>query len=217
MTSGFDTIDTLAADLEPVRPLRSRSGLAATLFAVAISATGVFAVFGFRSDILAFAPEPIVVIRAGLLFLLGLATTLATVQAARPSVGRGGNGWPWALGAALVLPLAAILLFGVHLVTGEPFQTGALDFSYGLNCLGISGTSALVIGGVLTSWLRRGAPTDVARAGWLVGLSAGSFGTFAYSLHCPSNSIYYIGLLYSMAVGLCAIAGRLIVSRIVRW
>ncbi|MBU6207998.1 MAG: DUF1109 family protein, partial [Alphaproteobacteria bacterium] len=55
------------------------------------------------------------------------------------------------------------------------------------------------------------------RAGWLVGLASGSFGTFAYSLNCPSNSIYYIGLIYSLAVGVCAVTGRLIVPRIIRW
>ena len=75
----------------------------------------------------------------------------------------------------------------------------------------------LAIGGALTLWLRQGAVTDLRRAGWLVGLGAGAFGTFAYSLHCPSDSVHYIALWYSLALALCAAIGRLAVPRLLRW
>ena len=73
------------------------------------------------------------------------------------------------------------------------------------------------MGSVLTAWLRRGASTALNRAGWLVGLASGSFGAFAYSLHCPSNSIYYVGIFYSAVVAISAAVGRLIVPAAIRW
>ena len=75
----------------------------------------------------------------------------------------------------------------------------------------------MLIGAALTGWLRRGAPVALARTGWLVGLAAGAFGTFAYSLHCPSLTVEYIGVWYTAAVGLCALIGRLVVPGLVRW
>ncbi|MGB5724829.1 MAG: NrsF family protein [Parasphingorhabdus sp.] len=36
-------------------------------------------------------------------------------------------------------------------------------------------------------------------------------------MHCPFNSIFYVGLWYSLAVAICAIAGRLVVPHLIRW
>jgi len=210
-------IDSLVVDLKPVRSIKTSSGITVALVATFVAALGVIAVFGARTDILAGAPDPIVVIRCILLVLLGLATSFAVTAAARPSVGNGSNGWVWALAAAFAMPLAAILLYAYHMMTAQPFAKGDMDFSYGPHCLAISAASAVLIGTVQTLWLQRGAPTNPYRSGWLVGLASGSLGTFAYSLHCPSTSIYYIGLFYALAVGLCAIVGRLVVPRLIRW
>ena len=210
-------IDRLAADLPPVRPIQPRNGMALALIASLVAALCVIAWFGARDDIVAGAPDPIVVMRCLLLILLGLATSFAVTHAARPAVGRAHNGWAWALAAAMAMPASAVLLYAYHHLAGIPFAKGDMDFSYAPHCLAISGASALLIGTVQTLWLRRGAPTNLTRAGWLVGLAAGSFGTFAYSLHCPSNSIFYVGLFYGMAVALCAVAGRLLVPRLIRW
>ena len=48
-------------------------------------------------------------------------------------------------------------------------------------------------------------------------LAAAGFGTITCSLHCPSNSVFYIGLFYGLAVALCAAVGRLIVPRTIKW
>lgn len=212
-----DLIDDLVSDVKPVKTIKTGHGIVAVLVASSVAALGVIAYFGARSDILAGTPDPIVVVRGMLLVLLGLATSFAVTQAARPSVGQAHNGWAWALAAAMVLPVSAATLYGYHMLLAQPFAKGEMDFEYGPYCLAISGAGALLIGIVQTLWLRRGAPTDLHRAGWLVGLTSGSFGTFAYSLHCPSNSIYYVGLFYALAVGLCAAIGRLTVPRLIRW
>jgi hypothetical protein len=210
-------IDSLVADIKPVAPISARRGIASVASATSIVTFAVIAVFGARADIVALAPAPIVVLRAMLLILLGLATSFAVIQAAKPAVGGSNNGWLWALASAMVMPAAAALLYGYHLMMAQPFAAGDMDFAYGPHCLAISGSGAALIGIVQILWLRQGAPTDLARAGWLVGLAAGSYGTFAYSLHCPSGSIYYVGLFYGLAVGLCALAGRAIVPRLIRW
>lgn len=48
-------------------------------------------------------------------------------------------------------------------------------------------------------------------------LASGSFGALIYSAHCPWDSLVYIGLWYSLAIGLVTLPCRLIVPRIIRW
>jgi hypothetical protein len=91
------------------------------------------------------------------------------------------------------------------------------DFMSGVYCLIFSliGGSATAI--PMVAALRKGAPTSPERAGWLTGIASGGMGAFAYNFHCPYDSLVYIGFWYSAAVALCAIAGRLIVPRFIRW
>lgn len=210
-------IDALVADLKPVRRVRPINGLALVAGAVAVTAVAVILRYGVRPDILEGAPHPMAVIRSGMLALLGMATAIAATAAARPAVGQGQNGWGWALAATALLPVAAIILYAYHRLTGMPFQPGSFAFAYAPWCLGIGCAGALFIGSVLTLWLRRGAATALNRAGWLVGLASGSFGAFAYSLHCPSNSIYYVGIFYTGVVAISALVGRMVVPRLIRW
>lgn len=213
MTMPRPTIDALVEDLQPSSPLRPRQAVAGVLGVLAV-AVGVVAIqYGLRPDIMAGKPHPMIMIREGTLLLLGGATLGAVLRAARPGVGQSSSEWLWALGAALLFPATALIL---SVTEGRiPIQDIASRNAY--YCLGISLVSGLVIGAVLTAWLRRGAPTNLAQAGWLVGLSSGSFGAFAYGLHCPSISIYYVGMWYSLAVALCALIGRAIVPRLIRW
>jgi hypothetical protein len=207
------TIEALVADLAPVRRLRPEHGILLTVAATIVASSAVAMRYGLRADIVAGEPGPMVIIRSGMLLLLGLATSFAVVSAARPGVGLRHDGWRWALAAALLFPFAAMCMA----TYGGGVPPGAMRPDLGYYCLGVSSASALLIGGLLTFWLRKGAPTAINRAAWLVGLAAGSFGTFAYSLHCPVTNIYYIGLWYSLAVGIGAIAGRMLIPPLIRW
>ena len=69
--------------------------------------------------------------------------------------------------------------------------------------------------GTLTLWL--GFLRIAERAGLVAGVAAGAFGIFAASLHCPDNDIVHIGLWHSGAVIVTALAGRLLVPRLIRW
>lgn len=214
--TNFD-ISALVDDLSPVQVVRRRDNLLLTGVATILASLVIVMIYGIRSDLLAGDPHPIVMIRAGLLLLLGLAATLAVASAARPSVGKPQNGWMWALAAAAVLPIAALGKFLFLFGSGQPLAMFTADFEYGLRCLACSLGSAIWIGGLISWWLRRGAPISLNRAGWLVGIAAGSLGTFSFNIYCNSISLYYIGLWYSLAVLISAVIGRLVVPHIIRW
>jgi hypothetical protein len=211
--NSFSSIDALVADMDPVKRVEPRRGMALALFLAVVASALVVMYYGARPDLAEGHPGVMVMLRGGMLLLLGISSLIAVTASARPSVGQTHSGWGWTLAAAMLFPAAALMQFAW---TGDIAQ-GALAPAIGRYCLWISSLSALLIGGALTLWLRKGAPTAINRAGWLVGLSSGSFGTFAYSLHCPMNNIFYIGLWYSLAVGMAALAGRLIVPKVIRW
>lgn len=208
-----NAIDALVADLQPIKPVVPRDGMMITLGLTAVALAIIVARYGLRPDIAAGHPAPLVVLRSGALLLLGFAAALAATAAARPAVGPVNNGWLWALGAALLFPVSAVIviLFDGAVPSREIMRPMPLY------CLAISVAAAGVIGAGLTWWLRRGAVVQLSRTGWLVGLAGGAFGTFAYSCHCPTVSLPYIGLWYTLAVALSAGLGRLLVPRLIRW
>ena len=212
MRTTFD-IDELVNDLQPVRRLHIWQPVALTALMTMIAVVSIASIYGLRADIMAGQMHPMALLRAGALLLLGVATMLATIATARPAVGRNNTGWRWALAMAALFPMTALVLAAIE----TSVSLEALNMTLGMYCVKISFVSALLIGGTLTLWLRQGAPTSLTQAGWLTGLAAGSFGTFAFSLHCPETGIYYIGLWYSLSVALSALIGRLLVPPLIRW
>ncbi|AMO70657.1 NrsF family protein [Sphingorhabdus sp. M41] len=206
-------IDRLVEDLTPVKPLKNRNGLAFTLAIATILTVLVAMIAGVRGDILMGMPHPMFFLRGGALLLLGLTSSYAVIAMSQPAVGSSFKGWIWALAAALLFPVTAAVMAMMTM----PDNMTILVPRYGLECLAVSMLGGLCIAAAQVLWLRRGAPVALERAGWLVGMSSGALGAAAYSLHCPFNSIFYIGLWYSLAVALCAIVGRLLVPPLIRW
>ncbi len=206
-------IDALVDDLRPVRPISPRMAIAIVASITAVLAVLVAMTMGLRADILAGNPQAILLMRAGVLLLLGTATMAALVSAARPGVGQQSDGWRWALGAAAIFPVSAIVL----VIAQGALPMGILTANSAPYCLAVTLTGALAMGAPLTAWLRRGAVTQPERVGWLVGFASGAFALFAYNLHCPSQTLVYTGIWYTSAVGLAAIVGRLTVPRLLRW
>jgi hypothetical protein len=213
MTMLDPLLDALVADLTPVRRVRPRDAIFMVGASVAISIAVVIAIFGLRTDLAQGIILPIVLLRCGVLLMLGLAALAALIAAARPGVGHMSHGWRWALAMAALFPVSSVLL----MASEKALPIDVLMAPSAKWCIGISVTSALLIGGVIVLWLRRGAPMALGRTGWLTGTAAGSFGTLAYALHCPSSTVHYIGIWYTLAIALCAGLGRLVVPRLVRW
>lgn len=65
--------------------------------------------------------------------------------------------------------------------------------------------------------LRRGAPTNLRRAGATAGLVAGALGAVVYAFHCPDDSIPFIAIWYGAMVSLCAVIGAILGPRLLRW
>lgn len=212
MSTGFD-LDSLAEELTPVKPLNAAGAIGGMALLTVLGGVFVVSTLGFRSHFGSSATDTMFLIRSGLLVLLGAASLSAATSMARPAVGMSRSGWRWAAAAALIVPISAAI---AALVSRTPVAE-RLYPANGVECLTYSIGIGLVLGAVLTWWLRRGAPTSPERAGTVTGLAAGSLGALAYSMHCPHNDIVYIGLWYTLAIGATTIAGRLIVPRLVRW
>ena len=211
MSKNFD-IAALVDELEPVRSLSPRRPLLIAA-AITVAMLGAVAMMrGVRSDVLAGHPDAMFLIRSGILLLLGGGTAHAVLGMASPAVGKAHMSWQMALAAAFLFPASALIVA----LTG--------DIGYAMDAMNSVGQCLMfsAIGGVATAvpmvlHLRHGAPTSPERAGWLVGIASGGLGAFAYNLHCPFNSVVYIGIWYTLAVGVCAVAGRLLVPRLIKW
>lgn len=206
-------IAELVGELEPVRPLSFAQGLGFALGGAAVSALTVLGFYGLRTDLMAGLVNPMHLVATGLYFGLALAATVTVVVMSRPQVGSDHSGWTWAAAMAALLPLAGLV---VGFSRGSDMMS-AESIRHGVECFSIAGTASLLVFAMLVAWLRRGAPTAPDRAGLVAGIAAGSFGIFAFSLHCPFNDIVHIGLWHSAVVLAMAGVGRALVPRLIRW
>ena len=206
-------IAQLVDGLEPVRPLRLSSGLGFAFAGLGVIVATVALLFGVRPDVIAGHFDPVFLLAAGLFLLLGLSSAVTVVVMSRPHVGSDHGGWVWAAAMAALLPLAAAII-GIGRGASVFSATAA---EHGLDCLAMGSAFAVMTFGVLVWWLRRGAPTSPERAGLLTGVAAGSFGIFAFSLHCVYSDIVHIGLWHSAVVVVSAVVGRIAVPQLIRW
>lgn len=206
-------IESLVDELEPVDPLRPTRPATTMAALSAILAIGTVMTLGLRDDLAAGEPQAIFLLRSGVLALIGAATFAAVVSAARPGVGKHHDGWKWALGFGAIFPLS----MGVLAIVDGGISRAIIEAPSARMCVAVGLLGGMVLGAPLTAWLRGGAVVDSERTGWLVGFASGAFALLAYNIHCPSSTVTYIGLWYSSALGMAAIAGRLIVPRFLRW
>lgn len=206
-----ELLDRLAADLAPVRPLDDRPAMAVLLLLVMAAAALVVQWLEPRPDLAAGQLHPMFLLRAGTLLALGGISTLALLSHAHPGVGRLDQGWRAAALLAGLFPVSAAL------IALQSPATALAGTTSGWLCVTVSLATALACAVPMVLHLRRGAPVAPQRAGLLVGLAAGSLGGFAYSLHCPFDSLVYVGLWNGLAVGAATLAGRLLVPPLIRW
>ncbi len=210
------TIEALVGGLAPVAPLRPGLGVAAGLGAAVLAAMGVGLTMGFRADILAGHPAPIVMVRAAVLLIGGLFLLQAAVRAAVP--GRTDQGMSLAGTLVLALfPLGLMALLLQGIMGGAAPSFAEVDALGAARCCAVAAVSALVVGTGLIAWMRCAAPTDLPRAAWLAGWAAGALGTFAYSLFCPASSLGFVTTVYPAAMLVVAVLFRMAVPKLLRW
>ena len=210
-------IDTLVDDLAPLRRIRLRDGMVIALAMMAVCALAIGLRLGVRGDLANGVPHWMFLLRSATLLGLGIAAAVAALSASTPLVGGERSGaWKWTLAVAALFPLGAAFVWLADIRSTDEARR-LLDPQYGVQCLQMSALCAVAIGMAMTAWLRRGAPVLPARTGWLVGLAAGALGAAAYSITCSENAVVYIGTWYALAIGGCAIGGRVIVTPLLRW
>jgi len=208
-----DFLNDLAADRQAVKPLRNGPSVGMLSFGVLAGLAAVGLVLGPRVDLMAGAPSTMFLFRTGMLVLLSGISALAALDMARPNVGAPSRVWEGALALACLVPATALVM---ALLDPAAAAAAVLQPSAVL-CLGVSLAAALAFGAVMVVHLRRGAPVTLERAGTLVGLASGSLGVLVYSLHCPSNSVIYIGAWYGLAIAISTIMARRLVPALIRW
>lgn len=209
-----DLIEGLADTLEPVRPRRLlRGGLWVAAGWVAGGALLLW-LFGMRHDLaVGGAMAPLPMLAFWLIAALGIAAAWSALRMGLPGVGRDYSGWRWAGLAALALPLTALFI-------GIGDSHGAMEAmrpEHGMRCTIDGLIAGLGVGAALFAWLKGGAPTSPARAGWVIGIAAGAAGATVVALHCSSNDMIHIALWHGLAIPLWGIAGRLLLAPLLRW
>ncbi|HEY7843346.1 MAG TPA: DUF1109 domain-containing protein [Bradyrhizobium sp.] len=65
--------------------------------------------------------------------------------------------------------------------------------------------------------VRKGAPTNLVRAGAFAGLLAGGISAMGYALHCTDDSLPFVAVWYGGTIVLCTLAGAVLGPRLLRW
>lgn len=206
-------IAELTGDLRPVRALRLRDGLAWIVAAVVVAVAGVLLLFGLRRGLVDGDASVFFFVANGVLVMLGVAASSATVAMATPRVGSHHAGPPWASAVAAVMPLVTMALIAFNWRAWRVL----LDPADGIYCTLYGCGTALVVAVPLLVWLRRGAPVAPARAGMWLGVAAGALGSAAYGLSCPVDTLYHLAIWHFLPVVVAAIAGRVMVPPLIRW
>lgn len=206
-------IEALSADVGPVR----RAPLARTLswvmvLGAVIAVCVMLATVGPRPGL---ADAPVHFLALKLLFTTSLAIIGGVVLFSAMHPGRDLRRWsPY-----LLLPIVVVGVAGVVALALTPQEAWAetmlgTHWAMCIVCIPLFATLPFA----LLIWaLRRGAPTELGRTGAIAGLVAGSLGAAAYSLHCPDDSLPFVAIWYAGSILLCALIGRSLGPRLLRW
>lgn len=207
-----DLIDLLSTNLEPVNRWEASRALTTALAAGAAAVLCVMLlVFGVRPDFT--GTTGILLLK--LVFTLGVVVLAAWYLAKLVRPG-GERKVPLALAS---LPfLAIMLLAGVNLAFAPSSHWDMMmaDDQW-LECLVSIPVIAIVPFASVIWAVRKGAPTDLTRAGALSGLLAGGLSATGYALHCTADALPFVALWYGGTIALCTFAGAKLGPRLLRW
>lgn len=207
----MNLIDSLVADLRPVRPRRT----AAIVIGAIIAAQGIAVVLlgWVRPDLVAGDPPPVLVWRtlgSAAFALVCLALALRLRDPARLP-GR----WPIAAGGVLLAFAAAGWALDLLFPSALPI-TARLRPASGLDCIALIAGHALPTLVVTALLLRRGAIVRPQAAAAAAGLSAAGTGGFFWALACPIDDPVYTIFWYLLAFGLIAATARLALPALIK-
>lgn len=214
-----DLRSQIAADLQPVEPLRPGRWLFVSIAAmVTVGGLLLWRIFGFRSDY-DLLGEPAGWMISGLEAAAAIGLLALALREALP-----GRRSRWAvvtlaaLAAATIHPAAIWLAFsksGSLVAAGQGWQIWRLCFTMEL-CLGLPVM-------LVAMWIvSRGLPIRLMRVGILCGSGAGLVGDALWRLYCPFSDPVHVVAAHTtgiVAVALCALAAGYFWdrARVARW
>jgi hypothetical protein len=209
-----DLIDALAANIEPIKGGELRNTV---MIALAIGAVVAFCLVLAMFGLPAAAPggEFSALKVLALAFTLGLVAVGASllIRSARP--GEPGRKLLVLIGLLFLAIFLAAL--GTLLLT-HPAAWGGMVFEpQWATCLVCIPLFAVAPFASLVWALRRGAPTNLARAGAIAGLVAGALGAVVFAFHHSGGSVPFIAFWYAGPILACAVVGAILGPRLLRW
>ena len=210
MTMRNNLIDDLVQDAEPASPLRVRTGWAMIAVAVVIAVGAILLGLGVRDDIARMSPSGPLLWKFACSLVFAGAVTNLVLRSAQPQFRVRSLGLFPAIAAASAFVLPGILIW---LTRGMP---SPMLITWD-TCLKSTTGLGLAMLGVMLFWLRNGAPTRAKQAGLLAGLASGAWASFAYSMHCGHDELFYAAIWYTLVTGLLGGLGWLLAPRLCRW
>lgn len=204
-------LDSLAADLAPVRPRKAgRDFLLVAAFALAETAL-VFVAGYVRPDLHAAMVIPSFWWKAVAFALIGVSAAGVAVRSMGP-----------ADRMRLTAPLAASvlgLLAGVILLlrSQAPSMAGAMDMVNGMSCTVTVLLLSLPMSGLFAWLLHRGAPARPAAAAAAAALASAGWGAFLFTFRCPHDDMGYNLFWFPFALFLTSLLLSLGFRRAARW
>jgi hypothetical protein len=208
-----DLINALVVDLT-VSKLRFRRILVAGISLGSIIAIAEFLFWiGVRPDF----GHAMETVRFPFKFIvtLCLAATAARLlsRLATPGVSTGFWAWAWLAAPLLLMVAAAAELIVTPATTWWPRLVGT-NARFCLMLIPFLSIGPLAC---ILAALRQGAPTRPGLAGAVAGLVASGIAATLYASHCTDDSPLFVATWYSLAIGMVALVGYVIGSRVLRW
>jgi hypothetical protein len=207
-------IDMLSTNVEPVKAGRMKKTL---FWALLLGGAAAFCLMlttvGLRTNVAdGFRPGFLALKLLFTLSLVGVGAALL-VRLMRP--GQDAR----SLFPLTFLPFLVVACAGVvALAFGQPMAWGRMIFGMQwVTCLLCIPLFAVIPFAALICALRKGAPTNLRRAGTIAGLVAGALGATAYAFHCADDSVPFIAIWYGTLVAFCGLIGALLGPRLLRW
>ena len=118
--------------------------------------------------------------------------------------------------AAPLVVLAAFALLELTRVPSDARQAFVMGTTW-RTCLASVVIFAMPVFAALLVALRRLAPTNLARAGTLAGLAAGSTSAFVYAFHCLETSPAFLLVWYGLGIATTGLIGKFLGRILLRW
>lgn len=171
------------------------------------------ATLGIRPDLAASLTNPVAWLKLGFSVFVLLAAGMAAWRLSLPGKGWSGAGLVLLVVFGVVACWALVDLAGRPMVEWAPCITGR-DW---LTCLVAIPLLALPPMLAMGLAMRRLAPTRLDLAGTLLGLASGGGAAFAFTLFCQDDTASFVAVWYGLALGVSALLGRVLGSRLLRW